>query len=331
MTETMQIVLYGQPVMGYRDWLARQLGDCYQVHSVGYSASADEKALALQTADAVVCVRYDGDLPPSQRLRLVQVPGVGVDEIDVDAMPDGAALCNVRGHGPGAAEFIILQMLEWRQRCRDAEASFRQGSWAASSRFGAPPRGELFGSTIALIGYGEIGRAVADRLAPFGVKIRVANRTPIHDADRFDQAGSLAETAAIVDGSDFVVVCVAMTPDTRGLVDAEVLKRLGPNGVLVNVARGPVVDENALYQALRDGVIAGAVIDVWYRYPDADDPNQAPANHPFSQLDNIVMTPHISGWTQGTVDRRWAEILDNLRGLRAGEPFINLVKPAGSS
>lgn len=330
MTETTQILLYGQPVVGYRDWLARQLGGCYRVRAVDYAAPADEKAEALAEADAVVCVRYDAELPRAGRLRLVQVPGVGVDEIDVDAVPDRAALCNVRGHGPGAAEFVILQMLEWRQRAREAEASFRSGSWEASSRFGAPPRGEIFGSTVTLIGFGEIGQAIADRLAPFGVKLRVANRSPVREAGRFERVGSLGDTGDLVDGADFAVVCVALTQETHGLVDAEVLGRLGPNGVLVNVARGMVVEEDALYQALRDGVIAGAVIDVWYRYPDADDPNQAPSDRPFAELRNTVMTPHISGWTKGTVDRRWAEIVDNLTRLRREEPFLNVVRPGAS-
>jgi phosphoglycerate dehydrogenase-like enzyme len=312
--------------MGYRDWLVGRLGDRYQVRTVDYSAAPNEKSTALAEAEAVVCVRYDRELPPAPNLRLVQVPGVGVDEIDVDALPNTAALCNVRGHGPGAAEFVILQMLEWRQRTREAEARFREGSWEDSSRFGAPPSGELFGSTVTLIGYGEIGRAVAQRLAPFGVKLRVANRSAIEEAERFDRTGSLDETADLVDGADFAVACVALTPETRGLVDAEVLGRLGPKGVLVNIARGPVVDEDALYEALRDGKIAGAVIDVWYRYPDPDDSNQAPANHAFSEFSNVVMTPHISGWTQGTVERRWADILDNLKRLKSEEPFINLVR-----
>jgi len=325
------IVLYGRPVIGRADWLSAALDPSWTVTAIDYTASTEDKTRVFADADAVVCVRYNGEVPPAPRLRLVQVPGVGTDEIDNAALPGAATLCNVRGHGPGAAEFVILQMLEWRQRSRDAEASFRSGSWEASSRFGAPPRGELFSATVTLIGYGEIGRAIADRLEPFGVSLRVANRSPLPDADRFECTGRLDQVGDLVEGADFAVVCIALTAETIGLIGGEVLSRLGPEGVVINVARGPVVDEKALFEALSEGRLGGAVIDVWYRYPEADDPDQSPANHPFATLSNVVMTPHISGWTKGTVDRRWADILTNLDRLGEGGGFINVVRPAQSS
>ncbi|MEQ9815329.1 MAG: 2-hydroxyacid dehydrogenase [Azospirillaceae bacterium] len=328
MTGGRHIVLYGRPVIGRAGWLEQALGPAWSIETLDYAAPRAAREAAFVQADAVVCVRYDASVPPAPRLRLVQVPGVGTDEIDLEVLPGTATLCNVRGHGPGAAEFVILHLLEWRQRSRDAEASFRKGSWEASSRFGAPPRGELFGATVTLIGYGEIGRALADRLEPFGVRLRVANRSALADAARFDRTGGLDQVAELVDGADFAVVCVALTAETRGLVGEDVLMRLGPNGVLVNIARGPVVDEAALYAALREGRLGGAVIDVWYRYPEAEDPDQSPAHHPFGTLGNVVMTPHVSGWTEGTVARRWADILTNLRQLETGGDFINVVRRA---
>jgi phosphoglycerate dehydrogenase-like enzyme len=102
-----------------------------------------------------------------------------------------------------------------------------------------------------------------------------------------------------------------------------------PEAVLINVARGPIVDEDALYQTLSARTIRGAVLDTWYRYPGPGDPDVQPSRHPFHELDNVVMTPHCSGWTEGLMERRFAVIADNIERLRAGRPLLNQVHPPG--
>jgi phosphoglycerate dehydrogenase-like enzyme len=94
---------------------------------------------------------------------------------------------------------------------------------------------------------------------------------------------------------------------------------------LVNIARGAIVDEDALYAALRDGTIGGAAIDVWWQYPDPAEPERRGSRHPFHELPNVIMTPHCSGWTAGMVRRRWDEIAENLRRFVKREPLINVV------
>ena len=94
---------------------------------------------------------------------------------------------------------------------------------------------------------------------------------------------------------------------------------------LVNIARGAIVDEDALYVALRDGTIGGAAIDVWWQYPNAAEPERRPSRHPFHELPNVIMTPHCSGWTGGMVARRWAEVADNINRFVRAEPLINVV------
>ena len=128
---------------------------------------------------------------------------------------------------------------------------------------------------------------------------------------------------------DYAVASCPLTEETRGIIDAGALAALGPRGVILNVARGPVIDEDALWQALSERRIAGAVIDTWYRYPSAGEDSCPPSRHPFATLDNLIMSPHASGWSAGLMDRRWSFITDNLRRLERGEPLRNVIKAPG--
>ena len=128
---------------------------------------------------------------------------------------------------------------------------------------------------------------------------------------------------------DFLVVAVALTEDTAGLVDRNVLQALGGASVLVNVSRGGTVDEEALYDASRHGQLGGAALDVWYSYPKDSADHVAPCSRfDFASLPNVWMTPHISGWTEGTVTRRIAVMANNLVGVTQGSPLTNVVRPA---
>lgn len=324
----MKVVLYGAPVGDREDWLAAALGEDHEVVFVEYSAPATEKQAAFADASAVVTVRYDLDLPDDAPLALIQVPGVGYDEIDLGLVPPGATVCNVYGHDAAVAEFAILQMLEWRHRSFAAAESFRRGSWERSSRFGAKPHGELFGSTVGIVGYGAIGRALAARLRPFGVRVLAANRSPIRDMEGLDQAFPLDGIERMFEACDFGVMAIALSDQTKALIGERELAALGPSGVIVNVARGPVIDEDALWSCLSDGRLGGAILDVWYRYPNGIGDEVAPSRHPLAQLPNVMATPHMSGWTTGTVDRRWAEIVENIRRVGGAKPFLNVVRPA---
>jgi phosphoglycerate dehydrogenase-like enzyme len=126
---------------------------------------------------------------------------------------------------------------------------------------------------------------------------------------------------------DYAVVSCPLTDDTRGIIDAAALAALGPGGVIVNVGRGPVIDEDALWQALSTRRIAGAIIDTWYRYPESGASQCFPSKHPLHTLDNVILSPHASGWSAGLQDRRWSVITDNMNRLSAGETLLNRISP----
>lgn len=324
------VVLNGPAVAGRGQWLADEIGAAFEVHELDASVAVAADVDVLTDAAALVTVAFDHRFPPTPALRLVQVPGVGCDLVELAALPPRATLCNVRGHSAAVAEYVILQLLEWRHRTREAEALFRRGDWRRSSRLGAAPHGELEGARIGIVGYGEIGQALARRLAGFDVAIHVTNRTAPAGLDGIASFHPLAALDDLMAAVDFAVLAIAATPETTGLVGRTALDALGPDGVLVNVARGAVVDETALFESLRSGRLGGAILDVWYSYPEPAQPKVAPSRFPFADLSNVVMTPHMSGWTKGTVERRWRDMADNLRRLATGEPLVNVVRPPQS-
>lgn len=143
-----------------------------------------------------------------------------------------------------------------------------------------------------------------------------------------DREFRLSELDAHWDSADFIVVTLPLVPETAGIVGADAFARMRPDAVLINVARGPVVDEQSLYDALRDKRIGGAVIDTWYRYSAPSSVTQVPSDLPFKELPNIVMTPHMFGWTEGTIRRRQEVMAGNIRHVLSDENLKNVVRPA---
>jgi phosphoglycerate dehydrogenase-like enzyme len=312
-------------------FLRERLGDTWRVEAMDHPDDREALSMAMADSDAVVSMSWRPEFPAPESLRLIQLPGAGFDAVDFEAVPGGAAVCNVYEHEIGIAEFLILALLEWEIRLCRKHALLRTGEWSGSFVTRSPLHGELHGKTVGFVGYGRIARETAKRLKAFGVRIVAATRSPSRGdsfVDRIEGMGALHE---ILHECDRVVVSCPLTEQTRGLVDAAALDALGPRGVILNVARGAVVDEDALYEACRDKRIAGAVIDTWYRYPRSGASHAWPSEHPFQDLDNVIMSPHASGWSAGLLDRRWSFIADNLKRLERGEPLENVLKAPGEA
>ncbi|HKS89933.1 MAG TPA: 2-hydroxyacid dehydrogenase [Stellaceae bacterium] len=277
-------------------------------------------------ADILVSNHWRADYPPAPRVRLVQSVATGVELFDLAALPKGTAVCNAFGHETAIAEYVLMAMLVWAHRFRDIEGGFRErGSWAPSWVESGAPHGELRGKTLGIVGLGRVGGEVATRAAAFGVRVVAANRSPRAPTAGVERVWPLAELDRMLPECDFVAICAALGAETESLIDARRLGLMKPTAFLVNIARGPIIDENAIYTALRDRTIAGAALDVWWQYPNAAEPNRRGSPLPFHELPNVIMTPHCSGWTDGMVRRRWDEVAENLRRFVAGENLINLV------
>lgn len=284
---------------------------------------------AIDGADVVICSRLTADdMAGGERVRLVHATGAGVDRVDAGALPGGAALCNTGHHGTAIAEHVLMTALMLRRRVIEADAQMRGGEWRTiATAAGTPYHRSLAGSTLGLIGYGEIGRSVAHLAKAFGMHVIAMRRHP--DAggagsELLDRVYGEQDLHPLLDESDVVVVTAPLTESTRGLIDADALSQLHPDALIINVARGPIIDEDALHAALVDGSIGGAAIDVWWDAPQGTE--APPVVQRFSTLDRVVLTPHFSGHAREVFIARAADIARNIDLLDAGLPLERRVR-----
>ncbi len=324
----MRIVFHGANAGAFSDGFAGLLGEPASIVILPDVLETPAQMQDYAGADVIIGNQFDASSPRPERLRLFQVPATGYDGIDFSAIPPGAVVCNCFGHETPIAEYVMAALLQRAVPLADADERLRQGEWKYWGGSPARAHAEFAGSTLGLLGFGHIGKAVARRAKAFDVRIHVANRSPVAVSDLVDQYFSLSDLPTFYAGVDAVIVSVPLAPDTRGLVGTAAFAAMQPHAVLINVARGPVVDESALYHALKEKRIGGAVIDTWYQYPTALQSTVAPAALPFADLPNIVMTPHMSGWTHGTIARRQAVMAENVRRRMRGEACENVLYEA---
>jgi len=278
-----------------------------------------ELAVAAREVDAIVCAltdRIDAEVlhAGAGRLRVVGNVAVGHDNIDVATAAElGIAVCNTPSVlDETTADLAFLLLLAAARRASDAEADLRQGRWTGfgiANFLGT----DVHDSTLGLVGYGRIGRAVARRASGFDMRVLHHTR---RDTGEQGWVGDLDELLASVDA---VSLHVPLTEETRGMIDARRLALMRPHAVLVNTARGPIVDEVALADALERGAIFGAGIDVYEREPEVH-PRLLAAPH-------AVLLPHVGSATEQT-RRRMAQLAcEGVVAVLAGERPPNLVSP----
>lgn len=323
----MKAVFYGSLIHHLPPTLLAKVETPWETASFLEKDPKESLARALADADVFISMAWNASFPAAPKLKLIQSPGAGVDFIDFAAVAPGVRVCNCYGHAEGTAEYVMLSVLLWcHVHFVPAHNDFRgTRSWRYSGRVNGPINQELFGKTVGIVGLGAIGKAVAERAKGFGTRVIGCNRT-LREVRHLDQQYPLEKIDEFLAECDFVVVAAALAPETERLIDAARFAQMKPSAVLVNVGRGPIVDEDALYAALKEKRIRGATLDVWYAYPRHDDLTVAPSKHPFFELDNVWMTPHTSAWTTGMVDRRWSEIARNLDSLARGEPLLHQLK-----
>src|SRR5215469_7010617 len=267
----------------------------------------------LPDVDVVVTLVFTREMSAvAGRLRLIQVPGAGLDRIDRAAMPPGSSLATVHGHEAGIAEYVLGAMIALSRDFHRMDAGLRAGRWDSQWAPGVPPPPvwpELAGRTLGI--RRDVRRSAEDDLALLA------------------DMGMLPE---VLQRADYLVITLPLTPETRGLIGDAQLRLMKSTAIIVNVARAQVLDEDALYAALVERRIAGAALDVWYRYPVEPGP-LLPARRPFHELPNVLMTPHVSGWTDGMLEARATLIAENIRRTACGEQPENVVpaRPIGET
>lgn len=289
--------------------------------------------VAQHDLDAIIGRGLPGDRSQTPSLRWVQVLSAGVEHLDLDGpeWPADVVLTNARGvYATPIAQYTLGAILRIAERVdlrRDFQANARWSPESETALLGEQVRGR----TLLIVGYGGIGREIARLAAAHGMRVLAVKANPAVRADdgyrvpgTGDPDGVIPERIVGIDGlgdvaaeADYVSVTLPLTARTRGVVDRDALAALPSHAWLINTGRGPVIDEAALVEWLRERPAGGAVLDVFGEEP-------LPAASPFWRLANAVITPHVSGASSESLAGLIAE---NLRRFVAGEPLINRVDP----
>jgi phosphoglycerate dehydrogenase-like enzyme len=280
---------------------------------------ADAQGFARASRDADVLLHVLAPVTPAvmkdaPRLRLVQKIGIGVDAIDLDhARAHGIAVCNMPGTNTAAvAELALALMLACLRRIVPIASDMRAGrGWPARADL-LDGAGEIGERLVGLVGYGAVARRLATALKALGARI-VACDPNVRDADV-----PLVSLERLIADADIVSLHVPLTPQTRKLLDRARIGQMKRGAILVNTARGPLIDEAALADALRNGQISAAGLDVLAQEP-------AEPGHPLLTLDNVVATPHVAWLTDGTWRRSVAVIVENCRRLQSGAALLHRI------
>lgn len=297
------------------DQLNAQLNALYDVYEYNDMASGEFDRLAaefrvvLTNGEAVVSREFMGRLP---NLELISDFGVGYDGIDVAAAREREIAVT---HTPGVltddvADLAMGLILATSRQIPAAQRFIEQGAW---QKGGYPWTRKVSGARLGIIGMGRIGRAIAKRAAAFNISIAYTDRAALADTHYTFHTTLLS----LAEASDFLVVCTNGGAETRGLVNRDVLNALGAEGILINISRGSVVDERALIEAIEEGTLGGAGLDVF-----TDEPH---VPHALLHRANVVVTPHMASATWATRKEMSRLVLENVNAYFAGEPLVTPV------
>ncbi len=197
----------------------------------------------------------------------------------------------------------------------------------AEAYLSRPVRDEVAGKVLGLIGLGHIGAAIARRAKAFDMTVMAVTGSGRPGAVNVDWLATADRLDEMLAAADFVVIACPLTERTRGMLAMPQFRRMKKTALLINVARAEIANEDDLYEALRQGITGGAVIDTWYRYPTSRSDAVSPGHCPFETLPNVRMTPHAAAWTDDVWQRRCAVFADNIARLRMGQLLVNVVRP----
>ena len=314
MTQPTLIVTIGDEL---RPLVEARLGGLAQIRFLG-DVPAAQRQSALAAADVLFCLRpqmeIGADWPANPGWRYVQFMSAGVDHIDLSKFPPTAQLaCNAGGFSEPMAEHILAMALALSKKLLYNHRRMQQGVFDQLS-----DTGTLRGKTAAIVGFGGIGQATAELLRLLGMRIHAVNRSgrSEHPADF---VGRLDDLETVLRAADVVVICLPLTPGTVGLIGARELGWLKPDAMLINVARGEIIDQQALYEFLVANPQASAGIDAWWVEPFRH--GQFRMDYPFLDLPNVIGSPHNSPRAPGGGKVSAERACDNIaRFLRGEQP-----------
>ncbi|MGB0343380.1 MAG: 2-hydroxyacid dehydrogenase [Parvibaculales bacterium] len=286
---------------------------------------------AIMSPDFILTPGNFGALMAAPNLKILLQPWVGTDWLNPGFLPEGLLYCNAGGHAPSMAEYVMAAILEHATELRSQHADMQAGNWRRAGRNAAPEarHGFITGKTLGLIGYGDIAEAVAKRAHAFDMRLAaIARRKRDAAPAPLDWIGTQDDLPQLLAESDYLVLTCDLNAETEGMIDAAAFEQMKPSAYIINVARGEVIDEAALFAALQENKIGGAALDTWYRYPtnianaepdpDRGGPYQG-SHFDFLSLDNVLLTPHSSAHTFNADEGRYVSIAQSLLEYADGQ------------
>lgn len=304
-------------------WLADRLREEFPQIEIVHLKSYEGMEAELREAEVLVAWSIKPEqLAAARKLRWIHSPAAAVHQLVFPELVNSdIILTNAREvHGPVVAEHVIAQILALAKRIPQAVLLQQQHVWGQEPLWRGRPRPrEVAGATVGLVGLGSIGREVANRAAALGMRVIAVREHPEKGTvANVQTVMGTAQVDVMLQEADYVVLCAPLTPDTRNLINAERIAKMKPDACLINVSRGPLIDDKALIDALTNSRIGGAALDVFSGEP-------LTADSPFWSLENLLITPHTAAVTEKLWDRHYALIRENLRRYLAGEPLLAIV------
>jgi phosphoglycerate dehydrogenase-like enzyme len=301
------------------EWFSRRLAQDFPELQIAHRDSYEGIEEDLRDAEVIFTISLRPDqLALTRNLRWIHAPSAAVHQLLSPELVNSAVIVtNSREvHGPVVAEHVMALIFALAKNIRHVVALQEKHAWGQESmwRAGVRPR-EIAGATLGLIGLGSIGRRVAEMASALGMRV-IAVREHVEKGSPPGVEAVFAPSAIddMLKQSDYVVLAAPLVGSTRGLIDAGRLAVMKPEACLINVGRGPQVDETALAEALRSGRIAGAALDVFAQEP-------LPAESPLWDIENLLITPHNGSITEKLWHRHYEQFSGNLRRYIAGQPL----------
>ncbi len=279
-----------------------------------------ERLAALKIADAVVCGRISAEeILQAAQLKVIFVPFTGLNSFPLDVRKSkNLIISNTHANAKYVAERAVTLALSLLGRAAEFHNDLKEGKWHRTHD-DEDLWDTIQDKSVGIAGLGHIGLYIAKFVKAFGCRVYGFNKAGVNpDKNIVDEAGS--NLSYIIEKSDLVFVCLPLNPETKNIINAEILVEM-KGKYIINVGRGETISEEGLYNALKDGILKGAALDVWYNYPGKKTEPVHPANFPFWELPNVLLSPHKSSHTNSAVSAMIDDSYENIRSyIISGKP-----------
>ncbi|MGB9694873.1 MAG: 2-hydroxyacid dehydrogenase [Caldisericaceae bacterium] len=287
----------------------------------------EEKLNVLKDAVAIISSSItEHELEVAGNLKMIQVPFAGVDSFDIQLLNErGIMLANVHSNATSVAEYAFGLVLSLAKDLARSDKDLRKGYW--HGWMGREPNIELYGKTLCVVGLGSIGKKIAEFSKSFGMHVIGVKRNP-QPYPLVDEVYGTSDLLLAIEKSLFIVAVLPLTAETKNMFNRNVFDKMSGK-YFVNVGRGPVVNEEDLFYALKSKTLKMAAIDTWWSYPQAPMQYAMPSKYPFWELDNIIMSSHAAGYSEESLLKVWEDSVENVVRFIAGKEIENKISEFG--